>query len=240
MAERLDQGDSQPLDTTFSGTKRLSQRSIDGLWPMETPLNGFELHYGTTTPDPGLQPLSSDPGLGWWAPGPPVVGTYLHGLLDNGLGGVVGSTGFASNGFAGVVGTYLHGCCSTTAPGDGPGSIAPSRATGIVRWPTIPRTTAPTVIIARSPWWPMPSSRITMEPAIAPAMTSIPVRWPDGRRQPTKPSARTGWWPPVERASAFPPVAWGQLRGLRDRRQRQDGARLHQHRSGVEISETQR
>ena len=76
-----------PLDTTFSGTKRLSQRSIDGLWPMETPLNGFELHYGTTTPDPSLQPLSSDPGLGWWAPGPKgssVVGTYLHGLLDNG------------------------------------------------------------------------------------------------------------------------------------------------------------
>ena len=54
-----------PLDTTFSGTKRLSQRSIDGLWPMETPLNGFELHYGTTTPDPGLRPLSSDAGLGW-------------------------------------------------------------------------------------------------------------------------------------------------------------------------------
>ena len=24
-----------PLDTTFSGTKRLSQRSIDGLWPMD-------------------------------------------------------------------------------------------------------------------------------------------------------------------------------------------------------------
>ena len=76
-----------PLETTFSGTKRLSQRSIDGLWPMETPLNGFELHYGMTTPDPGLQHLSSDHGLGWWAHGPKgssVVGTYLHGLLDNG------------------------------------------------------------------------------------------------------------------------------------------------------------
>ena len=54
---------------------------------METPLNVFELHYGMTTPDPGLRPLSSDPGLGWWAPGhkgSSVVGTYLHGLLDNG------------------------------------------------------------------------------------------------------------------------------------------------------------
>ena len=76
-----------PLATTFTGTKSLRQRTIQSLWPMDTQLTGFELHYGTTTPDPGLQPLSSDPGLGWWTPGPKessVVGTYLHGLLDNG------------------------------------------------------------------------------------------------------------------------------------------------------------
>jgi adenosylcobyric acid synthase len=76
-----------PLVTTFSGTKSLRQRTIQSLWPIGTQLTGFELHYGTTAPGPGLEPLSSDPGLGWWALGPKessVVGTYLHGLLDNG------------------------------------------------------------------------------------------------------------------------------------------------------------
>ena len=75
------------MDTTFNGTKNLSQRTIHGLWPIATQLTGFELHYGTTTPDHGLEPLSTEPGLGWWAPGPKgssVAGTYLHGLLDNG------------------------------------------------------------------------------------------------------------------------------------------------------------
>ena len=56
-------------------------------WPAATRVEGFELHQGITEADSSLQPLLEDNALGWWRPGPQggaIVGSYLHGLLDNG------------------------------------------------------------------------------------------------------------------------------------------------------------
>ena len=76
-----------PIRTRFGGPKTLRQRTVQAQWPAETQLDGFELHHGQTWADPSLQPLCDAVGLGWWTTsnaGGQIVGTYLHGLLDNG------------------------------------------------------------------------------------------------------------------------------------------------------------
>ena len=76
-----------PLSTRFGGSKTLRQRTVQGHWPAPTQLDGFELHHGETVADATLKQLCKESGLGWWMPttaGGHIVGTYLHGLLDNG------------------------------------------------------------------------------------------------------------------------------------------------------------
>ena len=76
-----------PLTTQFSGTKALRQRQVQAVWPKPTPITGFELHHGCTQASSDLQQLCSERDLGWWRPMPEggsIMGTYLHGLLDNG------------------------------------------------------------------------------------------------------------------------------------------------------------
>tara|TARA_B100000073_G_scaffold348442_1_gene367321 strand:+ start:3365 stop:4858 length:1494 start_codon:yes stop_codon:yes gene_type:complete len=77
-----------PLETCFGdGSKALRQRTVTAQWPFSTTISGFELHHGSTKASPTLQPLADDAEIGWWQPtqaGGHVIGTYLHGLLDNG------------------------------------------------------------------------------------------------------------------------------------------------------------
>ena len=76
-----------PISTRFGGSKTLRQRTVQGHWPAPTQLDGFELHHGETVADATLKQLCKESGLGWWMPttaGGHIVGTYLHGLLDNG------------------------------------------------------------------------------------------------------------------------------------------------------------
>ena len=76
------------LKTCFGeGEKALRQRSVRAHWPLATTISGFELHHGATEAGPELQPLTDAEGLGWWQTTPTgghVIGTYLHGVLDNG------------------------------------------------------------------------------------------------------------------------------------------------------------
>ncbi len=95
--------DLLPLYTSFTTSKALRQRSSRALWPPlangdAPPLEGFELHRGTTTAMGGCTRLCLDEGLGWVrsfeAPtngrgnhhdkGGVVLGTYLHGVFESG------------------------------------------------------------------------------------------------------------------------------------------------------------
>ncbi|WP_411868383.1 cobyric acid synthase [Vulcanococcus limneticus] len=86
-----------PLRTRFGATKALRQRRSRALWPPpgdggDLPLEGFELHRGTTElldDAAPCQPLAADAALGWWRPadsgrGGLVAGTYLHGVFEDG------------------------------------------------------------------------------------------------------------------------------------------------------------
>ena len=80
-----------PLTTRFISEKTTRQREFTATWPDRCELKGFELHHGRTrvlTPllPEGMQPLSRTDRCGWVSQrgDSSVVGTYLHGLLDNG------------------------------------------------------------------------------------------------------------------------------------------------------------
>ena len=73
-----------PLQTRFGGSKALRQRTAVAQWPTAEPcpIEGFELHRGSTTALEPLQALCQEEGLGWVQGR--VAGSYLHGLLENG------------------------------------------------------------------------------------------------------------------------------------------------------------
>ena len=75
-----------PLVTTFRPGKVQRQWSTTTTWPEPgQSCTGFELHRGHTTPSAhDVQPLYTQPGLGWLSPCSRVVGTYLHGCLESG------------------------------------------------------------------------------------------------------------------------------------------------------------
>lgn len=91
-----------PVTTTFHAEKRTARVEAElladsPLGPPGTPLTGYELHMGRTTPDPGAAFLlrlweagreggAGQPDGAVAAGGPPataVCGTYLHGLFDH-------------------------------------------------------------------------------------------------------------------------------------------------------------
>ncbi|QVV67689.1 cobyric acid synthase [Synechococcus sp. LA31] len=76
-----------PLRTVFGGSKALRQRNSTALWPLigdssKLPIEGFELHRGSTTTLEPCQPLCADAELGWVHGS--VAGTYLHGVFESG------------------------------------------------------------------------------------------------------------------------------------------------------------
>ena len=81
-----------PIRTRFENEKKLCRRNIEFTWPIKTNLIGFELHHGVSKllheEDENTFSLSNIPGIGWGSKrdgeSPTVVGTYLHGILDNG------------------------------------------------------------------------------------------------------------------------------------------------------------
>ncbi|BEV35789.1 cobyric acid synthase [Synechococcus sp. M16CYN] len=76
-----------PITTCFRRNKILRQREVQSTWPSVSTIQGFELHQGSTTAKIKLPLFSTDPSLGWWTKttrGGSIIGTYLHGILDNG------------------------------------------------------------------------------------------------------------------------------------------------------------
>ncbi len=84
--------DILPIRTRFMKEKKLIQRELKINWPESLQINGFELHRGETKlieRNIQIHPLSEyDTSIGWVLKnkGKPnhIVGTYLHGIFDNG------------------------------------------------------------------------------------------------------------------------------------------------------------
>ena len=83
--------DILPLHTTFMNTKKLERRTVNINWPKNDILNGFELHHGVTRlleNSNNIISLSEDIAIGWVLRNENlsnhIVGTYLHGIFDNG------------------------------------------------------------------------------------------------------------------------------------------------------------
>ena len=80
-----------PIRTTFIPAKTTRQIEVTATWPEHCTLKGFELHHGRTdlverSNGQTVYPLSSSEPIGWVSQphSGSVIGTYLHGVLDNG------------------------------------------------------------------------------------------------------------------------------------------------------------
>ncbi len=84
-----------PLETHITSEKITQRRSVEAIalpYPWQnlsaSPpiIEGFEIHQGLTqvTNQKGIHPLWSDPELGWVSTHSRIMGTYLHGLFNNG------------------------------------------------------------------------------------------------------------------------------------------------------------
>ena len=81
--EGVEGGDAEGLGlldlvTRFQPGKQTRQREVR--WTEGGSVSGYEIHHGATDPGPSVEPFLED-GLGWRQGN--VLGTYLHGLLEN-------------------------------------------------------------------------------------------------------------------------------------------------------------
>ena len=75
-----------PLTTVLQPTKVTQQVQTQSRWPALAPIQGYEIHQGSTQADPsGCLPLFEQENLGWRDPTGRIWGSYLHGLFDNHL-----------------------------------------------------------------------------------------------------------------------------------------------------------
>ncbi|WP_019500113.1 cobyric acid synthase CobQ [Pseudanabaena sp. PCC 6802] len=76
-----------PINTTISARKILRQRQARSLYPCEAIVSGYEIHQGISdfsSDSLTTSPLFDDPDLGMVSANQKVLGTYLHGIFDNG------------------------------------------------------------------------------------------------------------------------------------------------------------
>ena len=82
-----------PLKTTFRKTKITKRLICDATWPLETKIEGFELHNGVTEiikeeREEKLQNIFKQHKLGWYIDNNDrgsIAGIYVHGIFDNDL-----------------------------------------------------------------------------------------------------------------------------------------------------------
>jgi adenosylcobyric acid synthase len=76
-----------PIRTTITASKILRQRQARSLYPCAATISGYEIHQGVSdlnSDSIATSPLFDDPDLGMVSVNQQVLGTYLHGVFDNG------------------------------------------------------------------------------------------------------------------------------------------------------------